>query len=59
MDLIPVNFCPWGIQDCLFRNNSNDGNKKFYSNKEDFFAPKGTILLMNNFHSACVIQRFC
>ena len=31
----------------------------FYSNKEDFFTPKGLFSLMNNFHLAGVIQRFC
>ena len=54
-----MNFYPLGIRDCLFRKNSNDNRSAFYSNKEDFFTPKGTILLMNNFYSAGVIQTFC
>ena len=33
---------------------------KFYSNKDDFFTPKGIISpLKNNFYSADVIQSFC
>ena len=58
-DLILVNFYPLGIRNCLFRNDSNDKNNAVYSNKEDFFTPKGIISLMNNFYSAGVIQRFC
>ena len=58
-DLILVNVYPLGICDCLFRNNSNDNKNAFYSNKEDFFTPKGIISLMNNFYSAGGIQRFC
>ena len=58
-DLIHVNFYPLGIRDYLFLNNSNDNENAVYSNKEDFFAPKGVISLMNNFYSAGVIQRFC
>ena len=57
-DVILVNFYPLGIRDCLFRNNSNDNKKAVYSNKEDFFTPKGIISLVNNFYSAGVIQRF-
>ena len=50
---------PLGIRDCLFRKNSNDNKNAFYSNKEDFFTPKGIISQMNNFYSAGVIPRFC
>ena len=57
-DLIHVNFYPFGISGCLFLNNSNDNKNAVYSNKEDFFAPKGIISLMNNFYSAGVIQGF-
>ena len=52
-------FYPFGICDCLFRNNCNDNKNAFYSNKEDFFTPKGIISLINNFYSAGVVQRFC
>ena len=54
-----MNFNPLGICDFLFRNNSNDNNNAFYSNKEDFFTHMGIFSLMNNFYSAGVIQRFC
>ena len=57
-DLILVNFYPLGIRDCLFRNNSNDNKNAVYSNKEEFFTPKGIISLMTNFYSPGVIQRF-
>ena len=45
-DLIIVNFYPLGIRDCLFRKNSNDNENAFYSNKEDFFTPRGIISMM-------------
>ena len=58
-DLILVNFYPLGIRDYLFRNNSDDNKNAVYSNKEDFFTPKGIISLMKKFYLAGAIQRFC
>ena len=54
-----MNFYLLGICDSLFCDNSDNNKNAFYSNKEDFFTPKGIISLMNNFYLAGVIQRFC
>ena len=53
-----MHFYPLGTKkDFLFRYNFNDSNIS-YSNKADFFAPKGIIYVKNNFYSAEIVQSF-
>ena len=58
-DLILVNFILWAYAISCFVIIPMITKNTFYSNKEDFFIPKGIISLMNNFYSAGLIQRFC